>query len=523
MTAATPLTEFDERQSCDLAESQLSAPVVVVERKVTIKSLLSESAIYGIAKIVDPAIGFLLLPLVTTLLTPQNYGLIAIFTATSHVMFTVCSLGIHLAFFRYFTEAKTEQEQQAITNTSVVLSIVYWCTILPLGIFFAQPLSRILFNVDSSALVLVMVSTSLVQMVDSLGCNLLQASGRAWAYLINTLLNTVAVRFLAFGLILYGAGAWGWITGEAIGRTAAMLVIVAMAMPRLRLRATTKHARELSWYGMVLVPAMLSFYLMTITDKYLIRALTLNPFEQVGLYTVGERIAGIMHMANLAIIVGWQRFAFQNMHEEDGESLIGYGLFVYLLGAGYMVLGLTLLGDDLTYWLIASQFNDGLVVIVPLTLAAFCGGVANMCDIGLHKRRWPHLISVVTTIAALANVALNFAVIPKYGIQGAAWATLICQMLRLITIYLASQYAFYIAVDWRRITSILMLYASAFVFGKLFDSCGWWVSGTLQVGIVMFIPLLVWKLPILSCDERAQVQGLFDRMKRLVPTFSSAP
>ena len=65
-------------------------------------------------------------------------------------------------------------------------------------------------------------------------------------------------------------------------------------MPEARLVPDPKLIRPLVSYGALLVPALVSFYVMTVADKFMIRALTDSPLEQVGLYSVGERIAGVM-------------------------------------------------------------------------------------------------------------------------------------------------------------------------------------------------------------------------------------
>lgn len=94
----------------------------------------------------------------------------------------------------------------------------------------------------------------------------------------------------------------------------------------------------------MLVPAILSFYAMTVTDKFAIRFLLPDYLTQIGLYSVGERIAGIMHMGNLAFILGWQRFAFRNMHQPEGPHMIGRGLFVFATAAGFLAMALAMLG-----------------------------------------------------------------------------------------------------------------------------------------------------------------------------------
>lgn len=481
-------------------------------RLVSISSLINESAIYGLAKILDPMIGFALLSVITAILTPADYGLIRLFTHTSAIIFTLGSLGIHQSFLRFFTEASEVSDQRRIAGSAITLSLVYWLALLPIGLLAARPIAELWFGSSQPAWVYLLLALSLVETLDALACNLLQASGRAWSFLVATVLNTLLVRSIAIGLILTGSGAWGWVTGETIGRGVACVVILLIAMRGVRLGTSHGEAKELSWYGVMLVPAMLSFYIMSITDTFLMRYLITDWETSLGFYGVGERIATIMHMGNTAIILGWQRFAFRNMHDERGGPMISYGLFLYCAAAGFVVLGLTLLGDDLMHWMINPSFAPGLAVILPLTFAAFAGGLANMCDVGLHRQRMPHVISIVTTIAAALNVALNFYTIPRYGIVGAAGATLAAQVFRLIAIFLVSQRAFRIPIQSRTL-GITALYCAVFAAGKTVDRLGWVTSGIIQTIFVATTPVLLWLLPIWTNEERHAVKNLLGKFR----------
>ncbi|MEM9366471.1 MAG: oligosaccharide flippase family protein [Planctomycetota bacterium] len=492
--------------------------VATQDGRISIRSLMSDTVLYGIARAADPAIGFLMLPIITAILSPADYGLISLFVATSHVMFTVSSLAIHQSFLRFYLETTDPITREKYANIAFTLAILYWALVAPPLAYFATPIGVWLFEVSSPALILAMLTFSLAQTGAAIGFNLLQGAGRVWAFLWNSLLTTFLVRCIAISGVLLGAGAWGWITGETLARLIGMIVIVATAMPRLRFMFERMSTRTLSSYGMMLVPAMLSLYLMIITDKLLIRMLADNPFEQVGLYSVGERVAAIMHLANFAIVLGWQRFAFRNMHEEGGDDLIGYGLFVYAIGGGFILLGLLVLGDDLMYWVIASKFSAGFVTIIPLTMAAAAGGLADITDVGLHKRRWPHLISVLTTIAAIANVGLNIYMIPRYGIVGAAWATFLCQSLRFLMIFSASQWAFFVRIDYRRVSLVIAVYVSVFVCSLGLERLGTVAGGIAQVILMACVPVLLWCMPLFTEEERTQFRStLASGVRRITP------
>ncbi|MEM9825033.1 MAG: oligosaccharide flippase family protein [Planctomycetota bacterium] len=478
-------------------------------KRVTIGNLVKESTIYGLVKIVDPAIGFLLLPIMSVLLTPEEYGFIGFFTATSTVVFTLVSLGIHQAFLRFFTEAQTPQQGSRVAGTAVLLAIGYWATILPFGWLLARPLAGTLFNQTSPALIYTLLVLALVETLDALGCNLLQASGRAWAFLVATLVNVLAVRLIALALVVAGCGAIGWIVGESLGRMVAMAVILAIAMRGVRFRVDVTEAKQMSWYGMMLVPAMLSFYVMAISDKYLLRFLADDSFAAIGFYGIGERIAAIMHLTNMAIILAWQRFAFRNMHERGGGKQIADGMQLYAAFAGFVALGLMTLGDDLLRWVIDPSYAPGFPVIVPLTLAAWVGGLANVCDIGLHKQRRPQWISVIVTLSAILNIAANACAIPLYGFLGAAWATLASQCVRLVAMFVASQAAFRIPLPIGRVFWLGVVFGCVFLTGQIItrvmgDNL---VSVGLQVIVIVALPLALWAVPIWDTDHRQWVRG----------------
>src|SRR5690606_37793731 len=105
------------------------------------------------------------------------------------------------------------------------------------------------------------------------------------------------------------------------------------------------------------------------------------------LYGVGHRISSIMQLINTAFLLGWRRFAYKNIHHPDGPRLLARGVTLFSLAGGYGALGLSLLGDDLTYWVVDAKFHPGIVVIVPLTWSTFAWGLSDIACIGLHKAK----------------------------------------------------------------------------------------------------------------------------------------
>lgn len=474
-------------------------------RPVSLRELVGDTLVYGLASIADRAIGFVLLPVMTAILAPEDYGIISLFATTSQVLFILCSVGIHQSFFRHYTETHDVERQQSVLNTSLVLALAYWLTALPVFVIAGDALGEWIFGSNGAALALALAASMLIQIFDAVACNRLQAEGRKWAYFIVVVAGSLVLRSAAIVLVLRGMGAWGWVLSDTLGRLLAVILLVVIAVPDAKFRPAPEFLKPMVSYGAYLVPSLLSFYVMTVADKYLIRALTDNPLQQVGFYSVGERIASVMQLANLAFTFGWQRFAFRNMNLDEGTPVIARGVTWYAMVGGYIAMSLALLGDDLTRWIVAKEFEPGIVVIAPLTLAALFGGLASMAEIGLHKLKRPLQISYLNVFAALLNIGINVWAIPRWGIAGAAVATMFCQAVRLAVIWLASNAVYPLPLAYGRLAYAVVVLVGIYCLAQVLNSYGLAVAMVGQIALVAITSMLLWGIVLLTANDRKTI------------------
>src|SRR2546422_11709589 len=67
----------------------------------------------------------------------------------------------------------------------------------------------------------------------------------------------------------------------------------------------------------------------------------------------------------------------------------------------------------------------------------------------LAKRVWT--LPITTGVAALVNVGLNLVLIPRYGIIGAAVATVVAQAVSICGLFIWSQRFWHIPYAWRQV------------------------------------------------------------------------
>jgi len=87
---------------------------------------------------------------------------------------------------------------------------------------------------------------------------------------------------------------------------------------------------------------------------------------------------------------------------------------------------LVALASPLVELLVGGAFREGALEVFPwiAASAAIAGMKAFHFDIAFHLMRKSRWLVITSFAAALTNIALNFLLIPLYGIVGASWATL---------------------------------------------------------------------------------------------------
>jgi O-antigen/teichoic acid export membrane protein len=124
--------------------------------------------------------------------------------------------------------------------------------------------------------------------------------------------------------------------------------------------------------------------------------------------------------------------------------------------------------------------------------------------IGVGRARQTQLNWVVTGVAALVNVALNVTLIPRYGMMGAAVATLAAFVTLFVGMWLRSRRVYPVPYQWRRVITLAAVAVALTVVG--------WELGSLPVAIALVVAYPLALLP-LGFYQPAELA----RLRRLAP------
>ena len=221
---------------------------------------------------------------------------------------TVLRLGIASAFFRFYFDSPDPAHRLRVVRTSFWFTMGMATIGLVVGMAIASEISQWLFDTTDhttlvrSAFVLLWVQMNYEQMTA-----LFRAEERSVAFVIASLVNLViTVAATVLFVVALDWGATGVIVGNFTGTLVVWVGLVAYRREQLGLTFDRPLLRKMNRFGLPLVPSMLALWLLNFGDRIFI--LQLSDVSEVGLYSIGARIASAMVLLLTAFRAALARF-----------------------------------------------------------------------------------------------------------------------------------------------------------------------------------------------------------------------
>ncbi len=417
-----------------------------------LKRLGSQSAIYGLGGIVSRLIAVFLLPLYTSYLGPKGFGQIATIVALMSVLAIVLRLGITSAFFRFYFDSEHEDRKTLVVRTSFWFTMGMATLGLALGWLFAQPISDWL-NL-SPALVRAGFIGLWAQMNYAQVTALFRVEERPVGFAIASVANVLITIGSTVVLVVgFHKGALGAVIGNFMGTLTVYFALLAYRRYQLGFQFDRKLLSAMNRFGLPLVPSALALWVINLIDR-----LFINRYKgqaEVGIYSLAVSIASVIVFLLTAFQLAWPAFAYSIRDDTAAKRTYSYVL-TYLL---FVTCWMSLAFGSTAPWIVhlinpkgTFERSAEAVPILCFATAAYSG--YSVLAIGIGRMRKTQLNWVVTGAAALVNIVINIALIPVYGMMGAAVSTLIAYLVLFGGMWFRSRQVYPVAYQWRRIFTL---------------------------------------------------------------------
>lgn len=399
---------------------ELVDPLSAMKQK--IYNLLKDTLIFAIGSIGSKLILFILMPIYTNCLTEAEYGISELIFSVSQLLIPFLSLVIFDAVVRFGLSKEDKPEDVLLIGMLVFLAgSVLTVAITPvIGLYDALAPWKwylcvyIIFNMLNS------ITGCYLKSVDK---NRLFAAVNILQTLVLAVLNIVLLVYLR-------AGVKGYLVSTIAASMVACLVIFAFG----GLLGTLKKARfrpellkKMVVYSAPLILNNVSWWVIHSSDKVMIELMIGS--AALGIYTVATKIPSLI---NVIIAIFSQAWNISSVREAEGGGDRVFYSRVFLLyqvltfGA---VIGLNGIIKPFMSFYVGDSFLAAWKYI-PLLLAAAAFSAVSAYFGSLYAALKKSVNNMVTTlVAAAVNIVLNYLWIERWGLWGAAFATLAAYIL----------------------------------------------------------------------------------------------
>lgn len=182
------------------------------------------------------------------------------------------------------------------------------------------------------------------------------------------------------------------------------------------------------WFSFV------SFLIYTQTDRLMINHYL--GVEEVGVYTIGMQLSNI-----LAILIGPIQNSlfpkFLELYRDDYQKYYNfYKLTNTIITQFYLIITLiSIIVVKYTFkYVYSSQYDGAILIYSILAFSVFIKANGSLQTSHMTIKNITQKSFYKTLVSLILNIILNILLIPKYGINGAAIATLITQFIALFLI-----------------------------------------------------------------------------------------
>jgi O-antigen/teichoic acid export membrane protein len=468
-----------------------------------LKRLARHSAIYGLGGVISRVIALFLLPLYTAYLEPTDLGKVGVVIALNAVLVTILRGGISSAFFRFYFDSQEPQRRLLVLRTSFWFTMATATAGLVAGLALAGPISTLL-GVHDATLVRAAFVGLWAQMNYEQLTALFRVEERSLAFLAASLANiAVTVGATVLLVVVWEQGAVGVVAGNFTGTLVVYLALLGYRREQLGLQLDRGLLRDMQRFGLPLVPAALALIAVNFGDRFFLSHLA--GLAEVGRYELGVRIASAMVLLLTAFRTAWPAFAYSIEDEDEARRTYGFVLTYLVAIASWLALGLGLLAP----WLVRllAPTNDlywpGARVVAPLAFASAAYAGYIVVSIGIGRARRTGFNWIVTGIAALVDVALNLALVPRYGMEGSAAAMLSAYSVLFVVMAWHAQRTYPVPYQWRRVATALGVAAALVIAGRALD-----VPLPVALALALAYPFVLFPLGFYLPAERARLRRL---------------
>ncbi|WP_417359528.1 lipopolysaccharide biosynthesis protein [Galbibacter sp.] len=399
-------------------------------------NLLKNISGFAFFNVLNSAIPFLLLPVLTAYLSPEHYGVVDIFYNTTLIITPIIGLSIVQSIGRFYFEKIVLSR---FVSTVLVILLSSGLIITALSLVFNIVFEDYLLSYDIPPyLIFLAFLYTLFTQISEILLALWRVSYKVAHFGIFRVCKTALD--LGLSIFLIASLGYGW-EGRIYPQVVVAFVFAIIALYGLRklgylnnLKSDKEYKKQAMAYSVPLIFHTFGSYVINFSDRFFI--LIMLSMSDVGVYSVAYQIGMVISLIQNSFNQAWVPFFFQKLNENTEGSKRKIVQITYLYIAFLIIITVVIyFMIPLIYkYFINESYIEGASLIVWVLIGFLFNGIYKMLVNFLFYDKKTKLVAILSLSSAMLNIILNYFLIKFNGITGAAQATMLTFLFFMLVI-----------------------------------------------------------------------------------------
>jgi O-antigen/teichoic acid export membrane protein len=399
-------------------------------------TLIGSALAYTLSNSLGAALPFLMLPILTRVLSPEEYGRVAMFSVLVSVLGAFTGLNVHGAVsIRYFERAQLDFPRYV--GTCLLILAVSTAFVAALAWLLHPVIASVTQLPRDWLLAAVLVSGG--QFVIQTQLAIWQSAQQPWRYGALRVSQSLLDASLSLVLVLGVGLAWqGRVAGIAIAVAATAIVALFLLFRGgwVSFPPSGQYAANALRFGVPLIPNALGGLMIGAGDRMIVS--TTLGIRDLGIYTIAWQVSMVIGLLADAFVKAYGPWLYANLHEGSADALHRIVGATYIAFVFFAVLALVtyLLIRMFGSLLLGAPFMQAIEVL-PWFLAgnALLGMYYAVIGLIFFSSR-TEIASLITLVSGGLGMLCVYVMSRSYGMQGAAAGFLVGNAIAFVFAWL---------------------------------------------------------------------------------------
>lgn len=456
-------------------------------------NLLKKFISFSIGGYINAIIGFFMLPFITRILSPEEYGIASLIAVFIDMLVIICSLGLDQGLVRFFYEEDEDNRGKLLYN-SIFYPIIFFFILSVILFIFKNKISFFILNKNDDFLWKIIIISILFRLLHLFSILIIRMQQKGKMFSFFSILLKIS-EFL-FILILYKIYKNNYKILVLASLFSFMLTsLLSVFFERKIWTFSGKEKitrRELLKYSFPLILTMALTWLFASADKLTIKYF--SDLNQVGLYSSSFKIVSIISVIQSGFTTFWTPVVYEHYSKNPEDRVFykkanDYLSFIFFS----MGLGILIFRDTLVF-LLGKEYYPSKFIIPMLIFIPVMYLISETTVMGISFKKKSKYFLYISAIVSVINILGNILLVPFFGAKGAAISTGLSYILFFVLRTYFSNKLINFGFNLKRIYFIIVLFLSYALFLTFYDN----IYFNIGLGLLFQIILIVVYFPVLK-------------------------